>query len=232
MVASDDRVKAALLALVAPDHARRELLVSVRGTVDRLVVDWVADLELWQEPFELSTEYGRPLVHAGFLSAWVQLRAGVLAALRAARRDWPGYRVMITGHSLGGSVAALMAAELAASGELRQADSRLYTFGQPRTGGADWARAYATLVPQTQRVVHDRDLVPHYPFRTDFWDGKRYDYEHPTPEVWLSENSSVRAVKCHGGEDPRCADSVPLLRWSGADHTSYFAPLNAGSCAA
>jgi hypothetical protein len=43
---------ATLLALVAPDHGRRWVVVAVRGTVDAIITDWILDLELWQEPFD------------------------------------------------------------------------------------------------------------------------------------------------------------------------------------
>jgi len=45
------------------------------------------------------------------------------------------------------------------------------------------------------------------------------------------ENSTARATECDGsGEDPTRSDSVELLELSGEDHTTYFAPLDAGPC--
>ena len=79
------------------------------------------------------------------------------------------------------------------------------------------------------------DIIPHYPFRTSYWSGALYEYHHEPREIWLaksgSRNSTARATECDGsGEDPTCSDSVELLELSGEDHTTYFAPLDAGPC--
>ena len=58
-----------LLAVVAPDHSRGWLVVALRGTVDKILLDWIIDLEFDQRPFELPGFAGA-LVHAGFLGAW------------------------------------------------------------------------------------------------------------------------------------------------------------------
>jgi hypothetical protein len=66
----------------------------------------------------------------------------------------------------GGSVAAILAVELAAAppGQ-RMSAPTLVTFGEPRTGDAAFADAVTALIPNAQRVVHNRDIIPHYPFR-------------------------------------------------------------------
>ena len=37
------------------------------------------------------------------------------------------------------------------------------TFGQPRIGNAAFVSYYSELVPNTIRVTHDHDIVPHLP---------------------------------------------------------------------
>ena len=37
------------------------------------------------------------------------------------------------------------------------------TFGQPRIGNAAFASYYSEVVPNTFRVTHEHDLVPHLP---------------------------------------------------------------------
>lgn len=166
--------ESALLALVAPDHNRRWIVTSVRGTVDAIIEDWVEDLELWQEPFDRRerSPFSGAKVHAGFLKSWRQLHGnGLVSAVENARNEWPGYRLVITGHSLGGSVAALMAAFLAASNSEEEQQPLIYTFGQPRVGDTKFAKVYHTLLPASKRVVHNHDIIPHYPFRVSYWHG-------------------------------------------------------------
>lgn len=66
---------------------------------------------------------------------------------------------MVTGHSLGGSLAILAAADLAKSHKIDQ----VYTFGQPRVGNAAFATYYQNLVPNTFRLIDYADIVPHVP---------------------------------------------------------------------
>lgn len=48
-------------------------------------------------------------------------------------------RITLTGHSLGGAQASLIAAHLLADGVITQPKLELYTFGQPRVGDKDFA---------------------------------------------------------------------------------------------
>jgi hypothetical protein len=66
-----------------------------------------------------------------------------------------------------------MAAHLVSSDELAQAEQQplVYTFGEPRLGDAKWSEVYHSLLPDSKRVVHNHDLIPHYPFRVSYWRG-------------------------------------------------------------
>jgi predicted lipase len=52
----------------------------------------------------------------------------------------------ITGHSLGGALASLAAAEICSSGKISPQNIKLLTFGQPRTGNWVWAKNMDKLV--------------------------------------------------------------------------------------
>ncbi|KAH7709188.1 class 3 lipase protein [Aphelenchoides avenae] len=71
--------------------------------------------------------------------------------------------IEVTGHSLGGATASIGAGVAAKQGIFPSSSIKLYTFGQPRTGNGDYATAHAKQVPETYRVVHAHDLVPHVP---------------------------------------------------------------------
>lgn len=75
-------------------------------------------------------------------------------------------------------MASIGAGVAAKTGIFPSSSIKLYTFGQPRTGNGDYAVAHAKQVeiitrrvlygvllqvPETYRVVHAHDLVPHVP---------------------------------------------------------------------
>ena len=159
-----------------------------------------------------------------------------MRALRALQADFPSYQLYVTGHSLGASMASLMAASLLSADA--SSDLGVITFGEPRTGNAAFATEYSQALGggserrQHFRCVHADDIIPHYPFREmPAGDELLESYHHTAREVWLAENSSTHRVCDGSGEDRACSDSIPLWRWSGADHTSYFG-LDAGPCRA
>jgi hypothetical protein len=85
--------------------------------------------------------------------------------------------VAVTGHSLGGALATLLAADIALNP--RTPISAVYTFASPRTGNGDFTRLFNELVPsQSFRVANVWDIVPHLPPK-DFGtlDGEWY-YDH------------------------------------------------------
>jgi hypothetical protein len=135
-----------------------------------------------------------PQVHDGFLDAFTAVRARVLAALDDAARDndddaqardddnddvdlddgatssCAGWHVMVTGHSLGGALATLFAADLAASVRsgsssvrARVAHISMVNFGSPRVGNDAFCDAYGALVRDSVRVVNGSDAVPTLP---------------------------------------------------------------------
>jgi len=67
---------------------------------------------------------------------------------------------MITGHSLGGSLAILASTDLA---KLHGKIDQVYTFGQPRVGNPAFAAYYQSFIPNTFRLIDYADIVPHIP---------------------------------------------------------------------
>lgn len=103
-----------------------------------------------QLPFE--TTGGR--VGAGQQWMWFQNRQALLTALQA---NIPaGSRVVLTGHSMGGALATMMASWLGIAGYIPS----IITFGQPRVGD----KSFLTFVrPPWLRVINDSDLVTTIP---------------------------------------------------------------------
>jgi hypothetical protein len=159
-----------LLAVVAPDHKRKWIVVALRGTVDSIVLDWIIDLEWNLVPAPLPGWPNATRVHSGFLEGWQQLQPGIMAALGQLQGNWAGYKLFLTGHSLGASMASLMAASLLSANYASHFN--VITFGEPRTGNAAFAAEYSRALNsaglgtnQHFRCVHADDIIPHYPLR-------------------------------------------------------------------
>ena len=112
-------------------------------------------------------------VHAGFDLAARAIYNDVKPYLK------PGYKIYLTGHSLGGAVAAVLAIYLIEDGEPVE---RVGTFGQPRFTTGDGVKRLGFL-PLT-RIVDENDIVPLVP--PGFVSDPRYGpYEHVGAEVIL-----------------------------------------------
>jgi triacylglycerol lipase len=95
------------------------------------------------------------MLHAGFNRAADAIYADLKPRLK------PGYATYLTGHSLGGAVAAILGAYMKADGVNV---ARIVTFGQPKFTNAAGAAAFADL--PLLRVINQNDIVPLLPDET------------------------------------------------------------------
>ena len=130
------------------------MLIAFRGTQPNQAADWLSDLKTahvaWRRP--------GTRVHEGFHAALESVWSGLSPriAARGNRSVW------ITGHSLGGALATLCAAE--ARVVLGARARGVYTFGQPRVGNGAFADFLnQELGAQVFRHVNDKDIVPRVP---------------------------------------------------------------------
>ncbi|ETN79016.1 triacylglycerol lipase [Necator americanus] len=157
---------------------------------------------------------------------------------------YANYKVLFTGHSLGGALAALAAARTAKQGFRRGDQITIYTFGEPRVGDATFAANFDSMIKDSYRVVFRRDIVPHLPacVKDESWFGggeisrpcdanaKGKPYHHST-EIWYPDSMEHGShyVECVGepkGEDFTCSDKIKFhydqsnsYVW---DHRHYF----------
>ncbi len=101
------------------------------------------------------------------------------------------HKTYLTGHSLGGAVAALLAVYIAEDGFVVE---RVVTFGQPRFTTAVGAKSLDFL-PLT-RVVDENDVIPMLPPATTS-NGKYGPYEHVGPEIILLEGPRYVFLPSH-----------------------------------
>jgi sugar lactone lactonase YvrE len=130
------------------------LIVSFRGTEPNETADVITDGGVALTP--VVTPYGLVNVHAGF---WGALDS-VYPELLAMAQEVPADPVWLTGHSLGGSLAALAAFRLSLDGVTV---GGVHTVGAPAVGDLALALVYDEslgLRDRTQRWVNDHDVVP------------------------------------------------------------------------
>ena len=115
-----------------------------------------------------------PCVHKGFWYAYSGIRDELHRVVLKACCEDPRRitRILVTGHSLGGAMATLAAADLAAHALPHMATHyaprrpprlTLMSFGAPRVGNHVYARLHDALVPDSFRVISDGDLVTAVP---------------------------------------------------------------------
>lgn len=99
-------------------------------------------------------------IHEGFEEALEVATNDVQAAVELAAAS--GKPLFVTGHSLGGALAALAAKYCVSIGTTPCA---IYTFGMPRVGGERFAQEYnfSALGAITYRLVHGDNIVPRVP---------------------------------------------------------------------
>ncbi|KEY67829.1 hypothetical protein S7711_04967 [Stachybotrys chartarum IBT 7711] len=154
---------------VAVDHARSEIIISIRGSNN--LRNFLTDVVFIRQGCDL---FSGCQVHAGFGTAWKEIESKATAAVAAAVAANPGYSVVATGHSLGGAVATI------AAGYLRRSHAvDIYTFGAPRVGNAAFSQFITDQAGGEFRVTHVDDPVPRLPPMI-------FGYRHISPEYWLS----------------------------------------------
>lgn len=136
---------------------KRKIIISFRGTKGK--EDWVTDAKISKETWTDINPLGR--VHRGFYSALDSIWHDINQEISTLRTN--NQSLWITGHSLGGALASLAAANF----ELQHPHINIngvYTFGQPRIGDDEFAKNYNDrLFKITFRCVNNNDVVTRLP---------------------------------------------------------------------
>jgi len=129
----------------------------------------------------------------------------------------PTYELWITGHSLGGSMAAIAAGTIVSTGLFSGLRTKLITFGQPRTGDHGFSEAIDRLLPSVYRITHADDLVPHVPPKD--WVENYYHHQY---EIWYDNDMSDGKPHRECGDDSiLCSAGIPIALNVQA-HLHYF----------
>lgn len=192
---------------VARDDAFKEIVVVYKGS--SYLSDFVQDGKFNQVPMDLKgvPKDDKVLVATGFQANVQALQDQVIPIVRSQLAMNPGYAIHITGHSLGGSMAAISSVQLKSA--FPDAQILVTTQGEPRGGNKAFAdRVDKLFPPETMtyiRATSTTDFVPQLPPVTNLGGGT---YVHHSGEVWQSReaNTPETTVICAGQEDPNCTD--------------------------
>lgn len=126
------------------------LLVTFRGSAG--LQDWLGNLNA----FSTSASYGS--LHRGFYFAFQAVKSSLEQVMKDMGTD--NRMLVLTGHSLGGALATVAAAEWASSFKIRS----VYTYGQPRVCKSDAASHIQSKVGSMFfRIVNDDDIATRVP---------------------------------------------------------------------
>lgn len=126
------------------------IIVAFRGTAG--TADWIGNLKF----INTSTNYGE--LHRGFYFGFQAVKSNLEQLIRAAGSSTR--KLVITGHSLGGALATVAAAEW--QGVFNVAS--VHTFGQPRVGRPNFvAHIQQHYGSKFYRIVNDDDIVTRVP---------------------------------------------------------------------
>ncbi|KAI9849410.1 MAG: hypothetical protein M1838_000153 [Thelocarpon superellum] len=198
---------------VAVDKTDEVIVLAFRGS--QSIPNFIDDVEFNQVPWDRCDGC---LVHAGFWTAWLEIRSTVTQAIASAVAQNPDYQVIITGHSLGGAIAAIAAAEFRAAGT----PATLYTYGQPRIGNIPLSDYITNQEGGNFRVTHTDDPVPRLPPILS-------DYVHISPEYHIEEgydDITPNEMTVYQG-DINFAGNTGTVGLNVIDHIHYFGPIGA-----
>ncbi|KAF2196636.1 alpha/beta-hydrolase [Delitschia confertaspora ATCC 74209] len=199
---------------VAYDTTNQLIVVSFRGSSS--IRNWLTDLNF---PVVVSDICKNCSVSTGFWTSWSEARKNVLAAVDIARALYPTYKIVVTGHSLGGALADLAAGTLRANG----LNVDLYTYGAPKVGLAGISNFLSDASKgASYRVTHLNDPVPRLP-------PALLGYRHVSPEYYIATGNDVlpsaNDVTKYEGINNQLGNEKDT-EFDTSAHTWYFGPIS------
>jgi hypothetical protein len=138
-----------------------DIFIAIRGTLT--IWEWLQDAKFLLIPFKQVA--GSGLVEDGFADMYDSMSLSPACATSSFIQSVaallpPTANVTIAGHSLGASLATLLALDLAANTKFNPV---LYTLASPRTGDLTFSHVFNNVVRSAYRVANRLDVVPKVP---------------------------------------------------------------------
>lgn len=198
---------------VALDHTNKRIVMAFRGSTT--LDSYVTDIR-----FGLKETYicEGCQAHEGFWQSWLDAKDTVIPIVKKAAASWSTYQITSTGHSLGGAIATLAAAEL----RKYNMDVALYSYGAPRVGEKRISK-YISDQGNNFRLTHYNDLVPRLP---DRW---LMGYVHISPEYYIKtrnkETVEINDIQVINSGFDVLKGNAAWLSWDLDAHNWYFGTM-------
>lgn len=176
------------------------IVVAYQGTNTSSVDDMSHDMDtsMAQPDQELGIT-GDSMVFHGWLVQFRKSWSDLKAALHSALAKYPGDKVVVTGHSMGGAIAQLGA--LAINHEFGDVIDKIVSFAPPRVGNHNYTAAFDNLFKGTSDISrytgvwNGNDFVPSLPPTS-------WGYFHPSGMIWIHPENGTSYSYYPNGEDP------------------------------
>ncbi|KAI9298201.1 alpha/beta-hydrolase [Neoconidiobolus thromboides FSU 785] len=136
-------------------------------------------------------------VHALMHSIAFRLYTQYRKALTELLEEYSDYKLLITGHSIGGSIASLTAVVVRQEVGVEWNQMRVFTYGQMRMGNKEFAKWINQQDFEITRVVNFNDKSVLFIFRT-------LNYQHFGNELFIEKDGSSTYCDNKYLEDPTC----------------------------
>eukprot|EP01080_Neovahlkampfia_damariscottae_P008559 gene8560-382_t len=189
-------------------ESEKDIVISFRGTKIKSIRNWISNLRFGIKKDFMDVPGAK--VHVGFYDDYKNLHQTVLARLGTLPKN---KKIIFTGHSRGGALAAIGALMVAIDGYADRVE--LITFGKPRIGNKAFSKYFDQMVKKKWRVVNKKDIVARLP-------PTLIQYHHATREIWFPKNDE-QFVICSptDGEDKECSRQI-LIPTGVDDHIQYL----------
>ncbi|CEF59466.1 Lipase, class 3 family-containing protein [Strongyloides ratti] len=202
-------------AFIAVDTKDKAIIISHRGSISGVQIGMEVIETLFDKKESFPSGGG---VSRYFYDAWSLVwNGGLRDAFLTAKNKYADYDVWVTGHSLGGAMASLTAANIGYQKYVLKEKLKIITFGEPRVGDVEYAKGFDNVVGYSYRVIHHRDPVPHLPLRNMF------NYQHTKEEIFYDNDMSPgSSYKNCSIKDDEKSCSNKYLNFDVSDHSHYF----------
>ncbi|KAI8357815.1 Alpha/Beta hydrolase protein [Blakeslea trispora] len=202
---------------VMTSAADQTIYLSFRGSVSSQ--NWVTNFNYRFTSFD-NVKGAR--AHSGFYSAVKDSSRTYLPVIKSLLDANPKYKVVVTGHSLGGALALLAGIDLLGKeSRITSSNLKIYTYGGPRVGDSNFVDYVAKSNVPVLRSVNGLDPIPQAPPRVN-------GYVHAGVEAWRRSTGAV--VVCNTqSESNLCSNTVAAIANNIADHLRYEG-LQMGVC--
>eukprot|EP01083_Nonionella_stella_P021835 60457_1 len=189
-----------LLAYTGYDLNTSQIVLAFRGSQVQNWKNWVVDGD-WKK---VSVDHvdtidinGNALIHRGFYRAiHALLNTGLYDSIQALFTQHKHSKVLLTGHSLGGALAQVLALmfnvdPMFSSLPFDTESVEVITFGSPRWGSKDLVTYFNSIGYTNWRIVNRYDIIPTLPV-------KYAGYYHPASKIEYTNIAALAFVMCDG----------------------------------